>query len=85
MTLEFIFAIVTAVVTAILGAILKGGVVPSRFIPLQNLLIGIIAAIVAVYFGLFDDAATAILISVGMSLGAGGAYDLSKTKIKEEE
>lgn len=82
MTVEFIFAVVTAVVTAILGTFLKDGVVPKRFIPLQNLVIGIIAAIVAVYFGLFNDIPTAILVSLGMSLGVGGAYDLSQTKSK---
>lgn len=82
MTVEFIFAVVTAVVTAILGTFTKNNVVPSRFIPLQNLIIGIIAAVVSVYMGLFDNYAVAILVSLGMALGVGGAYDLSKTNTK---
>lgn len=85
MTIEFIFALVTAVVTAILGTFLKDGVVPAKFIPLQNLGIGIIAAFVAVYFGIFNDIPTAILVSLGMSMGVGGTYDLAKTKLEVKE
>lgn len=85
MTIEFIFSVVTAFVTAILGVFFKDTVVPRKLIPLQNIAIGIIAAIIAVYFNLFDNVATAILISLGMSLGVGGAYDAVRipNKIKE--
>ncbi len=83
-TFELIFSVVTALVTAILGTIFKDRVVPARFIPIQNIVIGLIAAFVAVYFGLFNDVATAIIISLALSLGVGGAYDALKTK-KEEE
>lgn len=85
MTVEFIFAIVTAVVTGILGTITGKTNIPNRFIPLQNLVIGIIAAFVAVYFSLFNDIPTAILVSLGMSFGVGGAYDLAKTKVVEKK
>lgn len=85
MTIEFIFALVTAVITAIFGTFFKDSVVPAKLIPLQNLVIGVIAAFVAVYFGIFDNIPTAILVSLGMSMGVGGAYDLTKTKLKVEE
>lgn len=80
MSFEFIFSVVTAVMTAILGTFCKDRVIPSKFIPLQNIAIGIIASVIAVYFNLFDDWAVAILVSLGMALGVGGAYDLKKTK-----
>ena len=85
MTMEFIFSVVTAGVTAILGVFFKDTVMPRRLIPLQNIVIGIIAAIISVYFNLFDNVATAILVSLGMSLGVGGAYDAVRipSKIKE--
>ena len=85
MTMEFIFSVVTAGVTAILGIFFKDTVIPRRLIPLQNIVIGIIAAIISVYFNLFDNVATAILVSLGMSLGVGGAYDAIRipSKIKE--
>lgn len=75
MTFELIFAVVTAVVTGILGCITKNNPIPSRFIPLQNIAIGLIAAIVAVYFKLFNDIPTAIIMSLAVALSVGGAYD----------
>lgn len=85
MTVEFIFAIVTAVVTGILGSITGKTSIPNRFIPIQNLVIGCVAALVAVYFNLFSDIPTAIIVSLGMSFGVGGAYDLAKTKVAEKK
>ena len=75
MTFELIFSVVTAVVTGILGAIMKNKVIPSKYIPLQNIAIGIVAAVVAVYFKLFNDIPTAIIVSLAISLGVGGTYD----------
>ena len=83
-TFELIFTVVTAVVTGVLGSITKNRVIPSRFIPLQNIGIGIIAAIVATYFNLFDNYAVAIIVSLAMALGVGGAYDATKTRISEK-
>ena len=80
-TFELIFTVVTAVVTGILGSITKNRVIPSRFIPLQNIGIGIIAAVVATYFNLFDNYAVAVIVSLAMALGVGGAYDATKTRI----
>lgn len=85
MTMEFIFSVVTAGVTAILGVFFKDTVIPRRLIPLQNIVIGIIAAIISVYFNLFDNVATAILVSLGMSLGVGGAYDAVRIPSKMKE
>lgn len=82
MTFELIFAVVTAVITGVLGAFTKNRVVPSRFIPLQNIVIGLISAVVAVYFGLFNDIPTAIVMSLAIALGVGGAYDATQIKVK---
>ena len=84
-TFELIFSVVTVIVTALLGTFLKNSVVPKKFIPIQNLVIGIIAALVAVYFGLFDNIPAAILISLALSMGVGGTYDLVKTNTKAPE
>ena len=81
-TFELIFMVVTAVVTGIIGAIFKNRVVPARFIPIQNIVIGIIAAFVATYFKLFDNVAVAILVSLATALSVGGAYEATQTKMK---
>ena len=75
-TVELIFLVVTAIVTGILGAILKDKVVPARFIPIQNMVIGVISAFVAV----FDTIPLAIFVCIAIAMGVGGTYDLSKTK-----
>lgn len=83
-TYELVFMVVTAVVTAITGVFVKDRVLPARFIPIQNIAIGLLAAIVAMYFNLFDNIGVAILVSLATALGVGGGYDLLKTK-KEED
>jgi len=75
MSMELIFSVVTAVVTGVLGAIMKNRVVPSKFIPLQNILIGVLAGVIALYYKLFNDAPTAIIVSLAIALGVGGTYD----------
>ena len=82
MTVELIFSVVTAIMTAILGTVLKDGVVPAKFIPLQNLFIGIISAVIAVSFGLFTNVPIAIFTCLAIAMGVGGTYDLLQTKKK---
>lgn len=82
MTFEVIFAVVTVVITGILGTFFKNTIVPSRFIPIQNLIIGIIAAVVAVYFNLFNDIPTAIIMSLAVAFSVGGAYDATQIRKK---
>lgn len=82
MTIELIFGLVQAVVTAVLGSFTKKGKVPKKYIPLQNILIGVLAALVAFYFGVYTDLALAMFVCLFTSLGVGGAYDASQFKRK---
>lgn len=81
-TIEVVHAIITAVVTGLLGSLFKNTVIPARLIPIQNLIIGVISAVVAVALNLYDNYLLATLISLGMSFGVGGVYDATKTKSK---
>ena len=81
-TIELIFALVTAIFTGILGAVLKNKVIPAKFIPIQNLVIGAISALVAIYFGLFANIPVAIVTCLAITMGVGGTYDLTQTKNK---
>ncbi len=82
MSVEVIIAIVTAFVTGMLGMLFKDSVVPSRFIPLQNLIIGIIATVITVATGLITNPLIAGLICFGASFGVAGVYDLVHTTNK---
>ncbi len=81
-TLDLIFMLVQAVLTGILGAFMKDNVIPARFVPIQNIVIGIVSAFIAIYFGLFNNIPTAIFICLAVSLGVGGGYDAIQTKNK---
>lgn len=81
-TIELIFALVQAVITAILGTFLKDSVVPSKWIPIQNIVIGLISAGIAIGFGLFSNIPIAIVTCLAISLGIGGTYDAIQIKNK---
>ena len=78
MELSTIIGIVTAIVTFILGILAKEyDYLESKMIPLQNLLIGIIASII--YYIITKDINITL---AGVGLFTGGTYDLVKN-IKE--
>ena len=84
--MEITYAVIVAVITLVLGAITKVFIatVPDRFIPLQNLIIGIVSAIICLVFKVETNILQAFVLCIIASLGAGGAYDLVMTKIKEK-
>ena len=84
--MEITYAVIVAVITLVLGAITKVFIatVPDRYIPLQNLIIGTVSAIICLVFKVETDILQAFVLCIIASLGAGGAYDLAMTKIKEK-
>ncbi len=82
-TVEIIIAIVTAVVTGVLGVFFKDNIVPSRYIPIQNLIIGAIATVITIFTGLISNPLIAGLICFGASFGVAGLYDLVHTPTKK--
>ena len=84
--MEITYAVIVAIVTLAAGAITKAfvEVILDKFIPLQNLLIGIISAVLCIVFGIEPNVLQAFVLCIMASLGAGGAYDLVMTKIKGE-
>ena len=83
MTIEAIMTVMTAFVSYIFGLITKKfNLVESKYIPVQNFIIGIGVALV--YYFLVDNSSIANAVIMAFSgLMAGGTYDL--IKIKEEE
>lgn len=78
MTTEYLIALVTIIVEIIMGFVTKKNPkISNKLIPIQNLLIGIIIAVVE--FIITKDFKTAIAIS---GLIAGGTYDVVKNLIK---
>lgn len=83
-TVEIILAVVTTVITAFLGwAAKKWHWTTEDYVPFQNLAVAIISGILFIVTGLVSNVVVAFIISFGATFGAGGLYDLIKTK-KEE-
>lgn len=83
MDIDTIFSLVTIIVTLILGIISKKYTkLSSKLIPIQNLLIGIIVAIIN--FIMTKDFNASIMVS---GLTAGGLYDIGSNlkRLTEEE
>lgn len=82
MDLEIIVSIVTVIVSFVLGLIAKKiSWVNNHIIPLQNLIIGIIASVI--YYIITKDVN---LVIAGLGLFTGGVYDIANNlkKLLEE-
>ncbi len=83
MTLEYLVSLVTILVTLILGFVSKKNKnISNKLIPIQNLIIGVIVAIVE--WIITKDFNAGIALS---GLIAGGSYDIvhNLNKLKEEK
>lgn len=69
-----------------LGAITKLFItkIPNRYIPMQNVIIGIISALICLYLKLERNLINAMIICIAATLSAGGIADLTKNKELEE-
>jgi len=80
MDIETILMVVTALVSYIFGELAKKfNWIEKKYIPIQTLVIGLIAGVI--YYTAVDDSnlITAIIMALS-SLMACGVYDLSRTK-----
>ncbi len=76
--MEITYVVIVAIVTYALGAVTKAFIhkIPNKFIPLQNLIIGIISAGVCIYAQIEADVLQAFVLCIMASAGAGGVSDL---------
>ena len=81
-TWEILFGISQAIITAIIGVFTKDTLIDSKYIPIQNLVIGILSGMLAIVTGIYDNTINAMLIGIAISFGVGGAYDMVQIKNK---
>lgn len=79
--MEITYIIIIAVVAYIFGAITKAFVdkVPNKFIPLQNVVIGIISALICYFAKIETDFLQSVILCLTATMGAGGVSDLIKS------
>lgn len=82
--MEITYMVVIALITYILGAITKifVDVIPDKYIPIQNVIIGIISGIVCYCFGVESNLFYSIVLCLLATMSAGGFYDLTSIRKK---
>ena len=77
-------SVIVMLVTYIRGAITKIFIeeIPNRYIPIQNVIIGIISGVICFFIEIDDNIIESILICLMSALSAGGISDLVDTNKK---
>lgn len=84
--MEITYVIIISVIAYICGAITKMFIeeIPNKFIPIQNVIVGVISAIVCYFTGIEPNLLQSIGLCLVATMGAGGIADLINIKNKEE-
>ena len=82
--MEITYVVIIAIVAYILGAITKIFIdnVPNKYIPIQNVLVGIISALICCFTGVEPNLLQALVLCLVATMGAGGIADLINIKNK---
>lgn len=84
--MQITYTVIVAIITYIFGAITKAFVdaIPNKYIPLQNVIIGIISGLVCYFTQIEPDLLTSLVLCFMAAIGAGGIADLTKITKKEK-
>lgn len=85
--MEITYVIIIAIIAYMFGAITKLFVdsIPNKYIPIQNVIIGVISTLVCYFTGIEPDILQAFVLCIVATMGAGGVADLINIKNKEEK
>lgn len=84
-TMEAILGLCTTIITYVYAELCKKfGWVETKHIPIQNLLIGVVAGLLAWAIGLGDNIIVSIVSCLTGAFTAGGAYDTIKAGKREK-
>ncbi len=83
--MEITYVVIIAIVAYVFGAITKTFVenMPNKFIPLQNVAIGLISALICYFTKIETDLLQSVVLCLVATMGAGGISDLIKLFKKE--
>lgn len=85
--MEITYVVIITIVAYVLGSITKLFIdtIPNKYIPLQNVLIGLISAVICYLTKIETNLLQAIVLCLMATMGAGGIADLVKIKKVGEE
>lgn len=84
--MEITYVVIVFIVTYIFGSITKLfiDVIPNKFIPLQNVIVGIISGLICYFAKIEPNLLQALVLCFMGAIGAGGTADLVKIAKKGE-
>ena len=80
--MEITYVIIIAIIAYICGAITKIFIdeIPNKYIPVQNVVIGLISGLICYFTGIEPNLLQAIVLCLVACMGAGGVADLINIK-----
>ena len=80
--MEITYVVIITIVAYVLGSITKLFIetIPNKYIPLQNVLIGVISAVICYLTKIETNLLQALVLCLMATMGAGGIADLVKIK-----
>lgn len=83
--MEITYIIIVGIVAYLLGAITKIFIekIPNKYIPIQNVIIGIASSLICYYCKIETDLLQAFVLCLSATLSAGGVADLVKIAKKQ--
>lgn len=80
--MEITYVVVIAIIAYIFGAITKIWIdeIPNKYIPVQNVVIGLISGLICYFTGIEPNLLQAIVLCLVACMGAGGIADLINIK-----
>lgn len=82
--MEITIPSVISLITLIVGYVSKYFGINSKYIPIQNIVIGVISGIIVYFLGLNNNLFSSIVLCLISALSAGGLYDSLKKGEKDE-
>lgn len=82
--MEITYVVIIAIIAYLFGAITKIFIdsIPNRFIPIQNVVIGIIAGLICYFTKIEPNLLQSLVLCIVATMGAGGVADLINIKNK---
>ena len=82
--MEITYVVIIAIIAYILGSITKIFIdnVPNKYIPIQNVVIGIVAGLVCYFTNIESNLMQSLVLCLVATMGAGGIADLINIKEK---
>lgn len=80
------YTIITLIITYIFGAITSVFIdkIPNKYIPIQNVVIGITSGLICYFLGIEPDIVQALALCLIASVGAGGTADLKNIAVNKK-